>query len=249
MKARLDKLLVDRGLVSSRERAQALILAGNVLVNGQKVVKSGAQVEVDVEVRFLGEGLKYVSRGGLKLERALEHWNIDVTGLACMDVGASTGGFTDCLLQRGAARVIAIDTGYGQFAFRLRQNPRVRLLERTNARYLRHEVLGEYVSLVVLDVSFISATLVLPAVVRAGFLTGDQREGPCRAIVLVKPQFEAGRGEVGKGGIVRDESAQQASVERVRQCVVQVNAQRTDVIESPILGTEGNREFLLYAEF
>ena len=249
MKARLDKLLVDRGLVSSRERAQALILAGNVLVNGQKVVKSGVQVELDVEVRFLGEDLKYVSRGGLKLERALEHWNIDVTGLACMDVGASTGGFTDCLLQRGAARVLAIDTGYGQFEFRLRQNPRVRLLEKTNARYLSHEVLREYVSLVVMDVSFISATLVLPAVVRAGFPTGDQREGPCRAIVLVKPQFEAGRGEVGKGGILRDESAQQASVERVRQCVVQVNAQRTDVIESPILGTEGNREFLLYAEF
>lgn len=249
MKARLDKLLVDRGLVSSRERAQALILAGNVLVNGQKVVKSGVQVELDVEVRFLGEDLKYVSRGGLKLERALEHWNIDVTGLACMDVGASTGGFTDCLLQRGAARVLAIDTGYGQFEFRLRQNPRVRLLEKTNARYLSHEVLREYVSLVVMDVSFISATLVLPAVVRAGFPTGDQREGPCRAIVLVKPQFEAGRGEVGKGGIVRDESAQQASVERVRQCVVQLNAQRTDVIESPILGTEGNREFLLYAEF
>jgi 23S rRNA (cytidine1920-2'-O)/16S rRNA (cytidine1409-2'-O)-methyltransferase len=249
MKARLDKLLVDRGLVSSRERAQALILAGNVLVNGQKVVKSGAQVEVDVEVRFLGEDLKYVSRGGLKLEGALEHWNIDVTGLACMDVGASTGGFTDCLLQRGAARVIAIDTGYGQFEFRLRQNSRVRLLEKTNARYLSHEVLGEYVSLVVMDVSFISATLVLPAVVRAGFPTGDQREGPCRAIVLVKPQFEVGRGEVGKGGIVRDESAQQAAVDRVRQCVVQLNAQRTDLIESPILGTEGNREFLLYAEF
>jgi 23S rRNA (cytidine1920-2'-O)/16S rRNA (cytidine1409-2'-O)-methyltransferase len=242
-------LLVDRGLVSSRERAQALILAGNVLVNGQKVVKSGAQVEVDVEVRFLGEDLKYVSRGGLKLEGALEHWNIDVTGLACMDVGASTGGFTDCLLQRGAARVIAIDTGYGQFEFRLRQNSRVRLLEKTNARYLSHEVLGEYVSLVVMDVSFISATLVLPAVVRAGFPTGDQREGPCRAIVLVKPQFEVGRGEVGKGGIVRDESAQQAAVDRVRQCVVQLNAQRTDLIESPILGTEGNREFLLYAEF
>jgi 23S rRNA (cytidine1920-2'-O)/16S rRNA (cytidine1409-2'-O)-methyltransferase len=220
-----------------------------VLVNEQKVVKSGAQVEVDVEVRFLGEDLKYVSRGGLKLECALEHWNIDVTGLACMDVGASTGGFTDCLLQRGAARVIAIDTGYGQFEFRLRQNPRVRLLEKTNARYLSHEALGEYVSLVVMDVSFISATLVLPAVVRAAFSTGDQRKAPCRAIVLVKPQFEAGRGEVGKGGIVRDESAQQASVEKVRQCVVQLNAKRTDVIESPILGTEGNREFLLCAEF
>jgi 23S rRNA (cytidine1920-2'-O)/16S rRNA (cytidine1409-2'-O)-methyltransferase len=249
MKSRLDKLLVHRGLVPSRERAQALIVAGNVLVNQQKVVKSGAQVELDVEVRLLVEDLKYVSRGGLKLERALEHWNIDVTGSACMDVGASTGGFTDCLLQRGASRVIAIDTGYGQFDFRLRQDPRVRLLERTNARYLRHEAVGEYVSLVVMDVSFISATLVLPAVVRAAFPIGGQREGPSRAIVLVKPQFESGRGEVGKGGIVRDESAQQASVERVRQCVVQLDARRTDVIDSPISGTEGNREFLLCAEF
>jgi 23S rRNA (cytidine1920-2'-O)/16S rRNA (cytidine1409-2'-O)-methyltransferase len=249
VKSRLDKLLVERGLVPSRERAQALILAGKVLVNEQKVVKSGAPVESDVEVRLLGEDLRYVSRGGLKLERALEHWRIDVSRLVCMDVGASTGGFTDCLLQHGATRVIAIDTGYGQLDFRLRQDPRVRLLEKTNARYLTHEAVGEYVSTVVMDVSFISATLVLPAVVNAGFPPGDQRKGPCRLIVLVKPQFEAGRGEVGKGGIVRDESAQQAAVEKVRQCVVELGARSTDVIDSPILGTEGNREFLLFAEF
>jgi 23S rRNA (cytidine1920-2'-O)/16S rRNA (cytidine1409-2'-O)-methyltransferase len=249
MKLRLDKLLVERGLVPSRERAQALILAGKVLVNEQKVVKSGAAVETDVEVRLLGEDLKYVSRGGLKLERALEHWRIDVNGIACMDVGASTGGFTDCLLQHGAAQVIAIDTGYGQLDFRLRQDPRVHLLERTNARYLTHEVVGEYVSLVVMDVSFISATLVLPAVVAAAFPPIDQRDGPSRLIVLVKPQFEAGRGEVGKGGIVRDESAQQGAIEKVRRCVVELGAQQTDAIESPILGGEGNREFLLYAQF
>jgi 23S rRNA (cytidine1920-2'-O)/16S rRNA (cytidine1409-2'-O)-methyltransferase len=249
MKTRLDKLLVDRGLVPSRERAQSMILAGNVLVNEQKIVKSGAQVETDVEIRLLGEGLRYVSRGGLKLERALEHWNIDVTGLVCMDVGASTGGFTDCLLQRGAARVIAIDTGYGQFDFSLRQDARVRLLEKTNARYLSHDAVGEYVSLVVMDVSFISATLVLPAVVSAAFPPAHRGESRCRAIVLVKPQFEAGRSEVGKGGIVRDESAQMAAVERVRQCVVELGASQTDVIESPILGTEGNREFLLKAEW
>jgi 23S rRNA (cytidine1920-2'-O)/16S rRNA (cytidine1409-2'-O)-methyltransferase len=242
-------LLVDRGLVPSRERAQALILAGKVLVNEQKVVKSGVSVESDVEVRLLGEDIKYVSRGGLKLERALEHWRIDVGGLVCLDVGASTGGFTDCLLQHGAARVIAIDTGYGQFDFRLRQDPRVHLVEKTNARYLTHEAVGEYVSIVVMDVSFISATLVLPAVVAAAFPPSDRREGPYRLIVLVKPQFEAGRGEVGKGGIVRDESAQQAAVARVRQCVVELGSQRTEVIDSPILGAEGNREFLLLGEF
>ncbi len=249
MKSRLDKLLVDRGLVPSRERAQALILAGNVLVNQQKVVKAGAPVESDVEIRLLGEDLKYVGRGGLKLERALEHWQIDVRGLVGMDVGASTGGFTDCLLQHGAARVIAIDTGYGQLDFRLRQDPRVRLLEKTNARYLTHDAVGEYVSIVVMDVSFISATLVLPAVVGAAFAPSDRREGPCRLIVLVKPQFEAGRSEVGKGGIVRDESVQQGAVEKVRRCVVELGAQQTDAIESPILGGEGNREFLLYAQF
>ncbi len=249
MKLRLDKLLVDRGLVPSRERAQALILGGKVLVNEQKVVKAGASVESDVAVRLLGEDLRYVGRGGLKLERALEHWQIDVRGLVGMDVGASTGGFTDCLLQHGAAQVIAIDTGYGQLDFRLRQDPRVRLVEKTNARYLTREAVGEYVSLAVMDVSFISATLVLPAVVGAAFPPSGQRGNLCRLIVLVKPQFEAGRGEVGKGGIVRDELVQKAAVEKVRRCVVGLGAQQTDAIESPILGGEGNREFLLYAQF
>ena len=249
MKSRLDKLLVERGLVPSRERAQALILAGKVLVNEQKVVKSGASVEADVNVRLLGDDLKYVSRGGLKLERALEHWQIDVTGLVCMDVGASTGGFTDCLLHRGAARVIAIDTGYGQMEFRLRGDPRVCLLEKTNARYLTHELVGEYVSFIAMDVSFISATLVLPAVVASAFPAAETRSAPCRLVVLVKPQFEAGREEVGKGGIVRDEKAHRDAVERVRQCVMQLGAKKTDTADSPITGAEGNREFLLYAEF
>jgi 23S rRNA (cytidine1920-2'-O)/16S rRNA (cytidine1409-2'-O)-methyltransferase len=240
---------VDRGLVPSRERAQALILAGKVLVNEQKVMKSGASVESAVNVRLLGEDLKYVSRGGLKLERALEYWQIDVTGLVCMDVGASTGGFTDCLLQHGATRVIAIDTGYGQMDFRLRQDPRVRLLEKTNARYLTHDLAGEYVSFIAMDVSFISATLVLPAVVTSAFPETEGRTVTCRLVVLVKPQFEAGREEVGKGGIVRDEKAHRDAVERVRQCVVQLGAKKTDTTESPITGAEGNREFLLYAEF
>jgi len=254
-------LLVERGLVPSRERAQALILAGKVLVNEQKIEKSGAAVEPDVTLRLLGDDLQYVSRGGLKLERALDHWHIEVNGLACLDVGASTGGFTDCLLQRGAARVIAVDTGYGQMDFRLRQDPRVRLLEKTNARYLTHEALGEFVSFVAMDVSFISATLVLPAVIAAAFPSSDSGETGVLArpgtnskedknvVVLVKPQFEAGREQVGKGGIVRDEAAQKAAVERVRQCLIQLGAQQTDHIDSPILGAEGNREFLLCAKF
>jgi 23S rRNA (cytidine1920-2'-O)/16S rRNA (cytidine1409-2'-O)-methyltransferase len=246
LKSRLDKLLVDRGLVPSRERAQALILAGKVLVNDQKLEKAGVQVEGESEIRLLGEDLKYVSRGGLKLERALEHWGIDVTGKLCVDVGASTGGFTDCLLQRGARKVIAIDTGYGQMDFKIREDPRVYLLEKTNARYLTRDSLGEFADLIVMDVSFISATLVLPAVVRAAF--PEDRVGRAM-LVLVKPQFEVGKGFVGKGGIVRDEMAQLAAVEKVRSTLIELGARQTDSIDSPILGAEGNREFLLYAAF
>ncbi|MCU1300982.1 MAG: TlyA family methyltransferase [Candidatus Sulfotelmatobacter sp.] len=248
MKLRLDKLLVDRGLAASRERAQALILAGKVLVNDQKLDKAGAQVAAESTIRLLCDDLKYVSRGGLKLKRALEHWKIDVEGKVCLDVGASTGGFTDCLLQRGAARVIAIDTGYGQMDFKLRQDPRVRLLEKTNARYVTEEVIGEKVDLIVIDVAFISATLVLPAVIRAAFPPDGERRGR-RIVVLVKPQFEAGRELVGKGGIVRDEPAQLGAVERVKKTLLELGCIRTDVIESPILGAEGNREFLLWAAF
>lgn len=249
MKIRLDKLLVERGLVASRERAQAMILAGKVLVNEQKIEKSGTTVGADVVVRLLGDDLKYVSRGGVKLEKALDHWHIEVGGLVCLDVGASTGGFSDCLLQRGAARVIAIDTGYGQFDFRLRQDPRVRLLEKTNARYLQRDEIGEMVDFIAMDVSFISATLVLPSVVRSVFPEVREDNRPRHGVILVKPQFEAGRKAVGKGGIVRDEAAQVAAVERVRECVLALGAIRSDVIDSPILGAEGNREFLLHAVF
>lgn len=249
MKVRLDKLLVDRGLAASRERAQALVLAGKVLVDEQKIEKSGVQFAEDCAIRLLGEDLKYVSRGGLKLERALEHWNIAVAGKVCLDVGASTGGFTDCLLQCGATRVIAVDTGYGQMDFKLRQNAHVRLLEKKNARYLTREDVGETVDLVVMDVSFISATLVLPAVIGAAFPdSADARRGR-QIVVLVKPQFEAGREHVGKGGIVRDEVAQLAAVEKVRSTVRDLGAVQIDSIESPILGAEGNREFLLYGLF
>ena len=246
LKIRLDKLLFERGVVSSRERAQALIIAGKVLVDGQKVEKSGAAVNEDAEVRLLGEDLKYVSRGGLKLEAALQHWDIDVKGKLCLDVGASTGGFTDCLLQHGAARVIAVDTGHGQIDFRLRQDSRVRLLEKTNARYLTREQLGESADLIVMDVSFISATLILPAVIGAAFF--EDRAGK-QIVVLVKPQFEVGREQVGKGGIVRDPQAQVAAVEKVRRALLELGAASTDSIESPILGAEGNREFLLRARF
>jgi 23S rRNA (cytidine1920-2'-O)/16S rRNA (cytidine1409-2'-O)-methyltransferase len=246
LKVRLDKILVDRGLAASRERAQALILAGKVLVDDQKVEKSGAQVEESCVVRMLGSDLKYVSRGGLKLQRALEYWNISVAERACLDVGASTGGFTDCLLQHGASRVIAADTGYGQFDFKLRQDPRVRLLEKTNARYLTAESLGEVVDFIAIDVSFISATLVLPAVVDASF--PPDRAGR-QIVVLVKPQFEAGREHVGKGGIVRNQEVHRSAVEKVREVLVQLGARQAEAIDSPILGAEGNREFLLYGLF
>ena len=249
MKVRLDKLLLERGLTTSRERAQALILAGKVLVEGQKIEKAGTAVDDSVAIRLLGEALQYVSRGGLKLERALDHWQINVTGKVCLDVGASTGGFTDCLLQRGAARVVAVDTGHGQIDFRLRQDARVRLLEKTNARYLTREQMGEAVDLVVMDVSFISATLVLPAVITAALSEPSAGRQGRQIIVLVKPQFEAGPKQVGKGGIVRDPTIQMAAVDKVRQALLAQGCTRTDDTESPILGGEGNREFLLYGEF
>jgi 23S rRNA (cytidine1920-2'-O)/16S rRNA (cytidine1409-2'-O)-methyltransferase len=249
LKVRLDKLLVDRGLAASRERAQALILAGKVLVDDQKLEKAGAQVANECGIRLLGEDLTYVSRGGLKLERALDYWKIEVSGKLCLDVGASTGGFTDCLLQRGATRVTAVDTGYGQMDFKLRQDARVRLLEKTNARYLTREAVAETVELIVMDVSFISATLVLPAVIASAFPESSEERFGRQLVVLVKPQFEAGREHVGKGGIVRHEAAQTAAVEKVRESVRTLGSREADVIESPILGAEGNREFLLYGQF
>ena len=240
---RLDKLLVERGLVPSRERAQALILAGRVLVNEQKVEKPGAGVAADAAVRLLGDDLRYVGRGGLKLEAALARWKIDLNHRNCADVGASTGGFTDCMLQHGAAAVLAIDTGYGQIAHKLRTDPRVKLLERTNARYIRADQVPVAVTFMAMDVSFISAALVLPAVVQA------MAPSLAEAVVLVKPQFEAGREHIGKGGIVRDPEAHALAVERVRTAVLELGGEGIEVIDSPILGAEGNREFLLHACF
>src|SRR5215472_3511430 len=253
MKVRIDKLLVERGIVPSRERAQAMVLSGRVLVNEQKIEKAGAGVDPDAQIRLLGDDLKYVGRGGLKLEAALENWKIDLTGRNCMDVGASTGGFTDCMLQHGAAEVIAVDTGYGQIAARLRSDPRVKLLEKTNARYLTAEALAEAgaaaaISFIAVDVSFISATLVLPAVLESAFSSSNARVQ--RAIVvLIKPQFEVGRELVGKGGIVKDEQARQSAVLKVTGKVAALGGQQIELMESPILGMEGNMEFLLRADF
>jgi 23S rRNA (cytidine1920-2'-O)/16S rRNA (cytidine1409-2'-O)-methyltransferase len=245
-KMRVDLLLVERGLVPSRERARALILAGRVLVREQKVDKPGTTVAGDAPVRLLGDDPEFVSRGGLKLKGALEHWPIVVTGRGCVDVGASTGGFTDCLLQHGAAHVTAVDTGFGQIAMKLRNDPRVRLLERTNARFLAEGALEEGrgeppLTLLVMDVAFISATLLLgPVSAAAPRLT--------EAVVLVKPQFEAGRGHVGKGGIVRDPEAHQLAIDKVADCARGLGWDVVETIDSPITGTEGNKEFLLYAK-
>jgi len=244
MKVRLDKLLVERGLAASRERAQALILAG-------RVDKPGTGVDSEAVLRLLGDDMRFVGRGGLKLEHALATWSIDVEGLACADIGASTGGFTDCMLQRGAASVLAVDTGYGQIAHKLRVDPRVTLLERTNARLLAPGSLlpesPQPVGFFAMDVSFISATLVLPAVVAALATAGTRWAGD--AVILVKPQFEAGRENVGKGGIVRDPEAQQFAVHRVEDAVRELGGEALALIDSPILGMEGNREFLLHARF
>jgi len=260
MKVRLDKALVERGLVQSRERAQALILAGRVLVAEQRVEKPGTPVAEGAALRVLGEDLRYVSRGGLKLERALVHWGISLAGRACLDVGASTGGFTDCMLQNGAASVLAVDTGYGQIAHKLRVDPRVRLMERCNARLLKYgelQVAGcrfpvegkteDAISFLAMDVSFISATLVLPAVLRALVREGETWRG--EAVLLIKPQFEAGREHVGKGGIVREQAGRDIAIERVKECVAELGGTGVEVIESPITGMEGNHEYLLHGWF
>ncbi|WP_353070818.1 TlyA family RNA methyltransferase [Tunturiibacter gelidoferens] len=250
-KSRIDKFLVDHGHAASRERAQALILAGRVLVDEQRIDKPGTPVSSDAVIRLLGSDLKYVSRGGLKLERALAHWSIDLTNLPCVDIGASTGGFTDCMLQNGAQSVLAIDTGYGQIAQKLRDDPRVTLRERTNARLLTPgELLIPHTltpSFIAMDVSFISATLVLPAVLAA--LSTPDQSWQGTTIILVKPQFEAGRANIGKGGIVRDPDARQAAIERVRECVIEQHGTAIDLIDSPILGMEGNHEYLLHTRF
>ncbi len=237
-KERLDVLLVARGLAATREKAQALILAGQVAVDGRPAGKAGHAVAIEARIEVAG-GLPYVSRAGQKLEAALDRFAVAVDGRTCLDVGASTGGFTDCLLQRGAARVHAVDVGAGQLDWKLRNDARVVVHEGVNARYLRREEIGESVDLATCDVSFISLTLILPAVTPL-----VKPEGAM--VLLVKPQFEAGRGQVGKGGIVRDPEVHEAAVAKVEEALGGLGF-RADRMESPILGAEGNKEFLLYA--
>jgi len=241
-KLRLDRLLIERGLVESRERGQAMILAGLVLVNGQKTDKAGALVADDAEVRILGEALRYVGRGGLKLEAALKAFMVSVEGMTALDVGASTGGFTDCLLQHGCGRVYAVDVGYGQMAWTLRQDPRVITLERVNIRLIDPALIPEPVDIAVIDVSFISLEKVVPAILK--FL-----KPRAEIIALIKPQFEVGKGLVGKGGIVRDEAARAAAVERVAAFMGASGLGVQGIIPSPITGQDGNIEYLIHAVY
>ncbi|MGI5864903.1 MAG: TlyA family RNA methyltransferase [Myxococcales bacterium] len=237
---RIDRLLVERGLAESRAKAQALVLAGEVVAGDQRVDKPGALVAVELPIRLKGEGLRYVSRGALKLEGALDHFGIDVTGFDALDVGASTGGFTDLLLQRGASRVVAVDVGYGQLHPKLRGDARVTVRERVNARALTREDVPFDVDLIVADVSFISLRLVLPSALR--FLK------PGGAIaVLVKPQFEVGRQDVGKGGVVRDPEKRREAIEGIARFVAEQGLEVSGWIDAPIAGPAGNREAVLYA--
>lgn len=237
-KERLDILVFDRGLAPSREKARALIMAGQVVVADHVADKAGQMVPVDAEIRVKGELLRFVSRGGLKLEKALDEFAVDVAGMTVLDVGASTGGFTDCLLQRGARKVIAVDVGYGQLAWKLRTDERVVNLEKTNIRHLTPDVLPEIPDMAVIDASFISLVKVLPATVG---LVGSRG----MIIALIKPQFEVGRGEVGKGGVVRDARKHLEVTANIRAVAEDLGLEVLGVTESPILGPKGNREFLI----
>jgi 23S rRNA (cytidine1920-2'-O)/16S rRNA (cytidine1409-2'-O)-methyltransferase len=239
VKERLDILLVSRGITESRERAKALIMEGNVLVNGAPVTKAGASVGLEARIELRGDDIPYVSRGGLKLEAALEYFGLELHGVVAMDVGSSTGGFTDCMLKRGAEKVYCIDVGYGQLAWSLRTDPRIVLLERTNIRHLARERILEEIGFAAVDVSFISLRNVLPKVME--FIA---EEGAILA--LVKPQFEVGKGEVGKGGIVRDEEKRIASVRAIEAFAAENGLRSGGDFLSPVPGQKGNREYFLY---
>lgn len=239
MKSRLDKIIVDRGIAPSRERAQALIMEGKVFVGGVSVTKAGAMIDEGAVVELKGEGIPYVSRGGLKLEAAIRHFNISMKEKIAMDVGSSTGGFTDCMLQNGVKKVYCIDVGYGQLAWKLRQDPRVVLIERTNIRYLEREKIPDEIDIATIDVSFISLIKVVPNVLE--FLK-DNGE----IIALIKPQFEVGKADVGKGGIVKDEAKRLKAVEHVKENLEALGLQTIGVMQSPIPGQKGNIEYLIY---
>lgn len=252
---RLDKALVERGMVSTRARAQERIALGDVAVGGVTALRAALAVSADAMIELRGEGPPYVSRGGVKLAAALDQWKIDVAGRTCVDIGISTGGFTDCLLQRGASLVVGIDSGHGQVAQALRSEPRLCLMEGTNARYLEPSALPAGISLIVMDVSFIAASLVLPAVIAAAFpaaivaSAANAHDRLREAVVLIKPQFEAGKEFVGKRGLVRSNAAHERSIHRVQETVRAHGAKETAIMDSPIPGGDGNREFLLYARF
>ena len=238
-KERLDRILVDRKLAPSRQRARAMIMAGKVVVDENRVEKPGTQIWPDADIRLKGEDIPFVSRGGLKLDRALEAFGIDPTGKTAIDVGASTGGFTDCLIQKGAAKVFAVDVGYGQLAWKLRQDARVVNLERRNIRYLDLQEIGEPVELIVVDTSFISVKKFL---VRLSHMVREDGD----IVVLIKPQFEVGKGQVEKGGVIRNQEAHRRVLERVRQDAREIGLETRGVIESPLKGAKGNTEFFVH---
>ena len=238
-KERLDILLVDRGIITSRERAKTSIMAGKVFVDGRRVDKAGEKVPVTANIEYKGEKLPYVSRGGLKLEKAMKNFPITLDGKVCMDIGASTGGFTDCMLQNGASKVFSIDVGYGQFAWKLRTDERVVCMERTNIRYVKPEDLGELVDFASIDVSFISLKKIMPATVE---LLKDNGE----VVALIKPQFEAGKEKVGKKGVVRDIEVHKEVVFGIIDYLLEHNLNVLGVSYSPIKGPEGNIEYLVY---
>jgi 23S rRNA (cytidine1920-2'-O)/16S rRNA (cytidine1409-2'-O)-methyltransferase len=236
---RIDRLLIDRGLVNSREEGRGKILAGDVLVQDRPVTKPGTRVVENAVIRLRSETSAYASRGGTKLERALQEFHIDVTGKVALDVGASTGGFTDCLLAYGAVKVYAVDVGYGQLDWKLRKDPRVRVFERTNIRYLRAGDLSGPADLATIDVSFISLKLVLPQV-KTLLVAGGE------IVALIKPQFEVGKGRVGKGGVVRSADEHRRVIDEVKALAAALDFRIQGVIESPLVGPKGNKEFLIY---
>ena len=238
-KIRLDLVLIEKGLAPSRQQGRSLIMAGKVLVNNQRMDKPGVLVSRDDDIVLKGEDNPYVSRGGIKLEKALKVFQVEAKGLICLDVGASTGGFTDCLLQQGARRVFAVDVGYGQLAWRLRQDPRVILIERTNIRYLPVEIITSPIDVITIDVSFISLKIVVPAILK--FMEKDTR-----VLALIKPQFEVGKGKVGKGGVVRDPAQHDAVIKDLQFFLKKLNLVSVSVTTSPVLRPKGNKEFFIY---
>ncbi len=241
-KIRLDLALLEKKFAPSRERAKRIIMTGKVFVNNIVVDKPGALINVDADIICKEKDFPFVSRGGLKLEKAIKELSIDVKDLKCMDIGASTGGFTHCLLKRGALKIFAVDVGYGQFDWKLRQNPKVIVIERTNIRYMPYEKIGEKLDLIVIDTSFISLKIVIPSAEK--FM-----KNPCRILALIKPQFEAGRGEVGKGGVVRDENIRNKVLHDIKYFFIDRGYEACNIVPSPILGPKGNKEYIISLKY